>query len=75
MQQPGFAGLHGAIVEDRNDAALEVLREELATDGIDDSTRIAVFYGAAHLPDFDERSVRKSPPPKENVSQTSRLPV
>lgn len=39
------------IVNDRNEAAVEVLDEEIE----DGSKRIAIFYGAAHMPDFQQR--------------------
>jgi hypothetical protein len=39
------------LVADRNEAAMKVLKKE-----IDSGTkRIAIFYGAAHMPDFDRR--------------------
>ncbi len=41
------------IVTERNKAALRVLKEQLDK-GHD---RIAIFYGAAHLPDMDERLI------------------
>lgn len=40
-----------AIIDSRNDRALEVLREELAA-GV---ATIGIFYGVAHMPDFDRR--------------------
>ncbi len=43
--------LNTLLVEDRNQAALKVYQEEL-----DKGTKkIAIFYGAAHMPDFEER--------------------
>lgn len=39
------------LVEDRNKAALRVFQKELAKG----KKRIAIFYGAAHLPDFEVR--------------------
>jgi hypothetical protein len=43
------------LVQDRNDAAMRVLSRE-----IEKGTRkIAVFYGAAHMPDFDRRLTEK----------------
>jgi hypothetical protein len=39
------------IVTERNKAALRVLRQQLDKG----QTHIAIFYGAAHLPDMDER--------------------
>ena len=43
--------LNQLIVQDRNEAAMEVLRDELDKG----SLRIAIFYGAAHMPDFEQR--------------------
>lgn len=48
----GDAG--SAILTDRNAIALEKLREQIQ----DGKTRIAIFYGAAHLPEF-EKSLQK----------------
>ncbi len=39
------------IIGERNNAALKVLRRELAAG----KKKIAIFYGAAHLPDFAEK--------------------
>ena len=39
------------LVEDRNAAAIKVFQKELAKG----HKRIAVFYGAAHMPDFERR--------------------
>jgi hypothetical protein len=45
------ATLDTILVADRNEAAMKVLKKE-----IDSGTkRIAIFYGAAHMPDFDRR--------------------
>ena len=47
-----FGGEEGStLITDRNAAALDVLRDEI-TKG---RRRIAIFYGAAHMDDFDER--------------------
>ena len=40
-----------AIITDRNSRALEVLRKQI--DG--GKKKIAIFYGAGHMPDFDKR--------------------
>lgn len=40
-----------AIVSDRNQKALEVLRAALE----DGKKRVCIFYGAAHMPDFEKR--------------------
>ena len=42
------------LVADRNEAAMKVLRQELARDE-GKPRRIAIFYGAAHMPDFAKR--------------------
>ena len=51
----GDAGLGGTInrllVEDRNKACIKVLQQQLAAG----KKKIAIFYGAAHMPDFDKR--------------------
>ena len=39
------------VVIDRNKACLEVLKQQLAAG----KKKIAIFYGAAHMPDFDKR--------------------
>jgi hypothetical protein len=45
------ATLDTILVQDRNTAAMNVLKKE-----IDKGTRrIAIFYGVAHMPDFDRR--------------------
>ena len=43
------------ILTDRNKVALKVLARELATG----KNKLAIFYGAAHLPDLEERMVEK----------------
>lgn len=40
-----------AIIADRNKRALEVLQEQIGKG----KRRLAIFYGAAHLPDFDRQ--------------------
>ena len=37
------------LIRDRNEAAVAVLQKEIAKG----RKRIAIFYGAAHMPDFD----------------------
>jgi hypothetical protein len=53
MESPG-AGLGqtltNILVVDRNEAALKVLQKELAKG----RKKIAIFYGAAHMPDFEK---------------------
>jgi len=44
-----------ALIEGRNARALERLREQLDA-GV---RRVAIFYGAGHMPDFDRRLVRE----------------
>ena len=47
-----FGGEKGStLITDRNAAALAVLRDRIARGDV----RIAIFYGAAHMPDFDAR--------------------
>jgi hypothetical protein len=47
-----FGGEEGStLITDRNGAALEVLSEQIAAG----KERIAIFYGAAHMDDFDRR--------------------
>jgi hypothetical protein len=43
--------LNTILVEDRNKAALKVLQKEMAKG----NKKIAIFYGAAHMPDFEKR--------------------
>lgn len=47
-----FGGEEGStLITDRNAAALDVLRRQIAKG----SRKIAIFYGAAHMDDFDQR--------------------
>lgn len=47
-----FGGEQGsAIISDRNQMALKVLKEQIAAG----KTRLGIFYGAGHLRDMDER--------------------
>jgi hypothetical protein len=47
-----FGGENGStIITDRNAAAIDVMRRQLALG----NKKIAIFYGAAHMTDFDER--------------------
>ncbi len=43
--------LNTILIKDRNQAALKVLKKELDNG----KKKIAIFYGAAHMPDFDKR--------------------
>jgi hypothetical protein len=47
----GSTTLQKLVIEDRNKAALEVLKRELGSG----KKKIAIFYGAAHNPDFENR--------------------
>ncbi len=50
-----FEGPGGsAILSGRNDAALKVLREQLEQD----DRKIAIFYGAGHMPDLEKKLLR-----------------
>lgn len=44
------ATLNQILVTDRNIAAMEVVKEQLKT-----KNKVGLFYGAAHMPDFDRR--------------------
>jgi len=47
-----FGGEEGStLITDRNAAALDVLRRQIAKG----TRKIAIFYGAAHMDDFDRR--------------------
>lgn len=47
-----FGGEEGSsLITDRNAAALDVLKKQIAVG----KRRLAIFYGAAHMDDFDER--------------------
>jgi hypothetical protein len=39
------------LVQDRNAAAMKVLKKQVENG----TPKIAIFYGAAHMPDFDRR--------------------
>ena len=43
--------LNNILISDRNEAALKVFQKELAKG----KKKIGIFYGAAHLPDFEKR--------------------
>jgi hypothetical protein len=58
------ATLDTILVADRNGAAMKVLKKE-----IDKGTRkIAIFYGAAHMPDFDRRLTEELKLKRESMS-------
>ncbi len=46
--------LNTILIDDRNAAAMQVFQQELAAG----KKRIAIFYGAGHMADFEERLVR-----------------
>jgi hypothetical protein len=47
-----FDGPNGStIITERNKRALDVLKKQFD----DGKKRVAIFYGAAHLPDFDRK--------------------
>jgi len=62
-----FGGEEGStLITDRNAAALAVLRRQIAAG----DRRIAIFYGAAHMDDFDRRlreDFGLEPQPRETV--------
>ena len=61
------ATLDTILVQDRNTAAMKVLKKE-----IDKGTRkIAIFYGAAHMPDFDRRLTEELKLKRESISWDS----
>lgn len=45
------------LIRKRNDAVMEDIRERLGT--LPEDGTLAVFYGAAHMPDFEERLTRE----------------
>jgi hypothetical protein len=53
MQGTGAMGetLNTLLIEDRNEAALKVFQTEMASG----KRKMALFYGAAHMPDFEKR--------------------
>lgn len=53
MQGTGAMGetLNTLLIEDRNQAALKVFQTEMANG----KRKLALFYGAAHMPDFEKR--------------------
>ncbi|MDA1221435.1 MAG: serine hydrolase [Planctomycetota bacterium] len=53
MSRPAMSGMRGAILEHRNAHVVTDLEREFA--GGPRGRRIAVFYGAGHLPDLDDR--------------------
>jgi hypothetical protein len=55
------------LVADRNEAAMKVLKKEI--DG--GTRRIAIFYGAAHMPDFDRRLTEELKLKRESMAWDS----
>jgi hypothetical protein len=53
LQGTGGMGetLNTLLIEDRNQAALKVFQTEMANG----KRKLALFYGAAHMPDFEKR--------------------
>ncbi len=50
-----FGGANGStIIEGRNEAALEVLKKQIA----DGKQKIGIFYGGGHMPDLQKRLVK-----------------
>jgi hypothetical protein len=47
--------LNQLLIDERNAACMKVLNEQIA----DGKKKIAIFYGAAHMPDFERRLVEK----------------
>lgn len=48
---PGFTSLTPYLIDARNQAVIDALKHEIAAG----KKNIAIFYGAAHLPDFEKR--------------------
>jgi hypothetical protein len=55
------------LVQDRNAAAMKVLKKEINNG----TPRIAIFYGAAHMPDFDRRLTEELKLKRESMSWDS----
>ena len=52
VMEMGMGGtLNQLLVVDRNEAALRVMQKEI----VKGNKKIAIFYGAAHMPDFEKR--------------------
>jgi hypothetical protein len=49
------ATLDSILIVDRNEAAMKVLKEQLANQENGKPLRIAIYYGAAHMPDLASR--------------------
>ena len=43
--------INQVLIQDRNKACMKVLQQQIAAG----KKKIAIFYGAAHMPDFDKR--------------------
>jgi hypothetical protein len=52
------------LVQDRNGAAMKVLAREIKKG----TPKIAIFYGAAHMPDFDRRLTQELKLKRESIS-------
>ncbi len=53
MQRPAFAKIGQVIIKERNAVVMAMVEDELETGP--NGRRIALFYGAGHLPDFARR--------------------
>jgi hypothetical protein len=58
------ATLNQLLIADRNEAAIKVLHQQIAGG----KTKIAIFYGAAHMPDFEKRLMKEL-----GLSQTKQV--
>ena len=47
--------LNQLLIQDRNEAAMKVLQKQI----VNGEKRIGIFYGAAHMPDFESRFVKE----------------
>jgi hypothetical protein len=56
--------LDNILVQDRNNAAMKILNEEIKRG----TKKIAVFYGAGHLPGFDRRLTKDLKLKRESVT-------
>ena len=59
-----LATLDNILVQDRNNAAMKILNEEIKRG----TKKIAVFYGAGHLPGFDRRLTKDLKLKRESVT-------
>ena len=52
------------LVQDRNGAAMKVLANQIKSG----TAKIAIFYGAAHMPDFDRRLTQELKLKRESMT-------